>query len=149
MKTILNIGMDIMLWLFYYQTVINTFIKTDTEKIINYHNFAVNTVIFCVPYIFSGISSLADREKEAINKMTIILIGSFYMFLCIVIFSCITLEFILQNRTVEDLILGIPDLFIISKMTIENYAKMLIIFPIFNYLLKFMLKSSVVKKGVE
>lgn len=136
-----------MLWLFFYHTTMNTFIETDAGKIINYHNFAVNTVIFCIPYICSGISLLS--EKETINKALTISLGIFYMILCITIFSCITLEFILQNRTSEDLIWGIPDLFVISRITINRYAKILLIFPLLNYLLKWILKITATQKGVE
>lgn len=138
-----------MLWIFFYHTTINSFIEINSVKIINYHNFAVNTVIFCIPYICSGINSISEKEKEVVNKLFTMSLGCFYVFLCINIFSCITLEFILQNRTENDLILGIPGLFIISKITIENYAKLLIAFPIFNYILKGILKISVVKEGVE
>lgn len=147
MKTILKIGMDIMLWLFYYQTTMNTFVETDAGKMINYHNFAVNTVIFCIPYICSGINLLS--EKETISKVLTLSLGIFYMILCINIFSCITLEFILQSRTVDDLIWGIPDLFTISKITIEDYAKILLMFPLLNYLLKLILNITATQKGVE
>ena len=135
MKKLLEFFLNILLWFFYYHTTVG--ISNDPTKI-DYHNFTVNTVIFSVPYIFSGICLFWKKENE-IPKVVTFFIVSFYLLLCFGFFSCISLEFILQERNFEDLILGIPGLITIVNLDIYVYARCMLIFPILNSVLEILL----------
>ncbi|WP_293961973.1 hypothetical protein [uncultured Fusobacterium sp.] len=138
MKGILDFGLNMLLWFFYYHTTLNTF---SSPNVINYHNFVVNTVIYVAPYIFSVICILWENENK-VKKYILNFIGICYIMVCLFFFSGISLEFILQNRTAEDLKIGIPGLFIlIESLTINTYAKCLLVFPILNYLMMPILKG--------
>lgn len=143
MKKLLEFFLSVLLWFFYYHTTVG--ITNDPLKI-DYHNFTINTVIFSVSYIFSGICLFCKKENE-VPKSVILLIGSFYIILCFVFFSCISLEFLLQERDSNDLIIGIPGLFTIIKLNIFVYTKCMLIFPILNTTLEILLASITFKKG--
>lgn len=140
MKKLLEFFLNVLLWFFYYHTTVGTNITK-----INYHNFTVNTVIFSVPYIFLGVCLFCKKENE-IPKIVVFLMGGFYILLCFCFFSCISLEFILQERDLNDLILGIPGLFEITKLNIDVYAKCMLVFPILNNILENLLDIAF-KKG--
>lgn len=145
MKGILDFGLNILLWFFYYHTTLNTF-SDSNNLIINYHNFAVNTVIYVSPYIFTGICMLWESEKKA-DKFILGYIGTVYVIICLSFFSGLSLEFILQNRTVDDLKIGIPGLILFTTvLPIEIYGKCLLIFPILNYIMPAALKILSIEK---
>ena len=145
MKKLLEFFLNVLLWFFYYHTTVG--ISNDLTQI-NYHNFTINTVIFSVPYIFSGICLFWKKENE-IPKYATFCIGSFYLLLCFCFFSCISLEFLLQGRDSSDLILGIPGLFIIKKLNIYDYARCILIFPILNSVLEILLDMAFLKGETE
>ncbi len=141
MKKLLEFFLNILLWFFYYHTTVGA---TTSIAEINYHNFTVNTVIFSVPYIFSGVCLFCKKENK-IPKKVILVMGGGYVLFFFSFFSCILLEFILQGRTPDDLILGIPGLIPGMKLDIDVYARCMLIFPILNNVLEFLLDIAFAK----
>ena len=148
LKGILDFGLNMLLWFFYYHTTLNTF---SSPNVVNYHNFVVNTVIYVAPYIFSGICILWETENRGkTDKFFLGYLGVIYIIICLSFFSGISLEFLLQNRTAEDLKIGIPGLVLFTTtLPIEVYSKCLLIFPLLNYIMPTILGILEEKEGGE
>lgn len=131
MKVILEFALNFLLWFFYYQTTINY-----SEKI-DYHMFVVSSVLFCIPFVFSGISLLYEKEKEIVDKVELFflhILAIIYLIFVISFTSCLSLEFILTNRTPDDISIWLP-LYFRFKLPIDTYASILVVFPFSNLIL--------------
>lgn len=124
MKVILEFMLNFLLWFFYYQTTVSCFDE------LPYHSFVVNSFLFCLPFIFNCISILCEKEKEYRDYYFYIL-ASIYLVISLSFISCLSLEFILSNRTYDDLCFGIPGVCSI-KTNVKEYAYYLVFFPIVN-----------------
>lgn len=116
---------------FYYQTTINY------SDEIDYHMFVVSSVLFCIPFIFSGVSLLCETEKKITNKDELFyfhILALIYLIFVISFTSCLSLEFVLTNRTSNDVSIWLP-LYFRFKLPIETYASMLVAFPFSNLIL--------------
>ena len=146
MKIILEFALNFLLWFFYYQTTFNY------SKEIDYHMFVVSSVLFCITFIFSGISSLYEREKQVKDDVELIyihIIAVVYLIFVISFTSCLMLEFVLTNRTEDDISIWLP-LHYRFKISIENYASALSLFPLSNLLITLVLDIiRVIRDGID